>query len=45
MANALQTLRDGGVPLYKSPVRAVDALGTLMRYQVFRKDLAENITE
>lgn len=37
MANALQTLRDGGVPLYKSPVRAVDALGTLMRYQVFRK--------
>jgi len=37
MGKALQILRDGGVALFKSPVRAVDALGALMKYQVFRK--------
>lgn len=37
MGNALHILREGKVPLFKSPIRATDALGALMKYQVFRK--------
>jgi acyl-CoA synthetase (NDP forming) len=37
MGKALNILREGKVPLFKSPIRATDALGALMKYQVFRK--------
>ena len=33
-----KTLTEGGVQLYKSPVRAVRAMGRLMRYAAFRKE-------
>ena len=34
----LKTIEDGGVQLYKSPVRAVRAMGRLMNYAAFRKE-------
>lgn len=34
----LKTLAEGGVQYYKSPVRAVRAMGALMNYAAFRKD-------
>jgi acetyltransferase len=33
----LRVLKDGGVQLYKSPVRAVRAMGALMNYSAFRQ--------
>lgn len=35
----LKILSEGGVQFYKSPVRAVRAMGALMKYSVFRKDV------
>ncbi|MBL7047215.1 MAG: acetate--CoA ligase family protein [Candidatus Marinimicrobia bacterium] len=39
VADNLQLLSDGGIQYYKSPVRAVRAIGALMNYSVFRKEV------
>lgn len=38
MGDNQRVLVDGGVQMYRSPVRAVRALGSLMNYSVFRKE-------
>ena len=37
VADNLKILSEGGIQYYKSPVRAVKAMGALMNYSVFRK--------
>jgi acetyltransferase len=39
MGDNLKVLIDGDVQLYRSPVRAVNAMGALMRYGAFRNEL------
>ncbi len=39
MGDNLQILIDGGVQLYKSPVRAVKAMGSLMKFGAFRSEV------
>ncbi|UCF79482.1 MAG: acetate--CoA ligase family protein [Candidatus Eiseniibacteriota bacterium] len=41
----LKALSDGGVQYYKSPVRAVRAMGALMKYAAFRKEHLESVLE
>ncbi len=38
MGDNLEVLIDGGVQLYRSPVRAVQAMGSLMKFGAFRKE-------
>ena len=39
VADNLKVLSEGGIQYYKSPVRAVRAMGALMKYSVFRKEV------
>jgi acetyltransferase len=39
VADHLKILSEGGMQYYKSPVRAVKAMGALMRYSAFRKEI------
>ena len=39
VADNLKILSEGGIQYYKSPVRAVRAMGALMKYSVFRKEV------
>jgi len=39
VADNLNILAEGGIQYYKSPVRAVRAMGALMNYSVFRKEV------
>ncbi len=39
VADNLKILSEGGIQYYKSPVRAVRAMGVLMNYSVFRKEV------
>ncbi|MBC8314981.1 MAG: acetate--CoA ligase family protein [Bacteroidales bacterium] len=44
VADNLQLLSEGGIQYYKSPVRAVRAMGVLMNYSVFRKEVLSRTT-
>lgn len=41
MGSSLAILREGGVPFFRSPIRAINALGSLMNYGAFRKQYLE----
>lgn len=44
MGKSLGILREGGVPCFRSPIRAINAIGALMNYGAFRKEyLAEQM--
>ena len=45
VGDQLKVLSEGGVQYFKSPVRAVRAMGALMNYSVFRKEHLENVLE